>query len=121
MMASTSARAARAQTSLVRAAVPVAAGDPVGLAPVPAGDEVAVPVGEVVAVVAVGVGDAVVVAAAEVGVGEAPEVPPGEHAVTKMSAVNAMETINGFLMRYIQGNSRATVGHGMVGARAERR
>ena len=101
MMASTSARVASAQTSPARA-VHVAAGDPVGLAAVPAGDDVAVPVGDaVVAVVAVvvGEGDAVPVVDGAVGVGDAPEVPPGVHAVsnTRRKRIGA---INEVLMRY---------------------
>lgn len=95
MTASTSARVASAQTSLVRDDVPVAAGEAVALAPVPAGDVVAV--GDDVA--AVRVGDAVPVATAAVG--DAPESPPGAQAVERMSAKSAIDAIVDVLMRYM--------------------
>ncbi|HKY49687.1 MAG TPA: hypothetical protein VJP45_00370 [Candidatus Limnocylindria bacterium] len=107
MMASTSARAASAQTSPVRAPVPVAAGEPVGLAPVPAGDDVGddapvgdAPVGEDVAVAEVAVGDTAAVPVAVVGVGDAPPVDDGAHAVANRTAKSVIEAINEVLMRY---------------------
>ncbi len=112
MTASTSLRAASAHTSLVLpAAVPVAAGEPVGLAAVP---PAAVPLGEDVAgevdtgdevapatvPLAVAVADAVAVVVGVAGVGEAPPVDDGEHAVRNRTAKSVADAINEFLMRY---------------------